>query len=447
MRLGSALLGSLLVLSCGCSSPAGNRLRTGGYTQARAEALSKDEDDLTQGYITDRPAIVAVQNPNLSDGERAEIVSILIGRGAPPDAIDAGGNTVLTWAVRGNNRATVETLLAAGARPDMVNLAGETPMGIAMANGYADIVGLLKSKGASTDVRDNKNQSPYYEAALAGDRAQVDRIYRQGAPVNVKGHSGLEGATLGGHMMLVRHFVEKLGARPANRDAHGQTPATVAGEAGNLEVLKYLVSRGSPVDAGRRTPLMASAAGGHLEVVRWLLDRGASPNSAGGQPSALVYAAVRNQGDVARLLLERGARIPTKLTDDASLRAAGHKTLADELASLGRAEESGSQRLLSAAAYHIAADELDVAAEKYEDKAERERFNRFLMGALVVVGGALQQRQAEVQAKQMAQTQPYSMQAATTSASRAITLPTIRREPWTRSPPAQAPTRRPWAPM
>jgi hypothetical protein len=254
------------------------------------------------------------------------------------------------------------------------------------------------------DLRNNKNQSPYFEAALAGNQNKVDQLFAIGIPVNVMGHSGLEAAIQGGHDELVLHFLEHLGAHASQKNALGETVATLAAEQGNLALLNVLVEHGSPIQAGRRTPLMAASAGGHSKVVAWLLQRGANPNQAvSGQPLPIVYATVRGHKGVVQQLMSEGSHIPLHLTDDAALNALGHQTLAEVLGKRGRLEEGSEQRRLAASAYRAAADELEESAEQYDDEDFSEMMKGFYMGALVVAAEVGQQHQAQMQAKQIAQ--------------------------------------------
>ena len=86
-----------------------------------------------------------------------------------------------------------------------------------------------------------------------------------------------------------------------------------AAEAGDLADLESLVKAGANVNAvigGDGSPLIGAARKGRLDAVRWLLDRGADPNMpVPGDGNPLIGAAAKGHIEVAALLLSRGARI------------------------------------------------------------------------------------------------------------------------------------------
>lgn len=394
---------ALLALTA-CSNSKSYVLSKGNYQEVMAEARSQSKDHLQDRSLTTRPMSSTIFNPNLTQEECAEIVQVLLDMGAPPNIIDGQGNSALIWAAHNRNVETAKTLIRAGANASQVNRSGESPMSIAIGHGDTAMIEAFKSAGATMDVRNNKNQSPYFEVALAGDQNKVDQLFAIGIPVNVMGHSGLEAATQGGHYELVLHFLNHLGAHASQENALGETVATLAAEQGNLVILNVLVEHGSPIQAGRRTPLMAASAGGHSKVVAWLLQRGADPNHAtSGQPMPIVYATVRGHKGVVQQLLSNGSHIPQHLTDDATLNALGHQTLAEVLGKRGRLEEGNKQRRLAASAYRAAADELEETAEQYDDEDFSELMKSVYMGMLVVVADVGQQRQAQMQARQISQ--------------------------------------------
>jgi RNA polymerase sigma factor (sigma-70 family) len=121
--------------------------------------------------------------------------------------------------------------------------------------------------------------APLHAAALAGNRAEVERLLAGGADVNARG-------------------------------PEGRTPVHYAAEAGRLEVVELLVEKRADVnaeDTRRRGPLHLAAQGGHREVAEALLKAGAEVNATdfdGWTPTG--YAVRAKHQDLADLLARSG---------------------------------------------------------------------------------------------------------------------------------------------
>lgn len=89
----------------------------------------------------------------------------------------------------------------------------------------------------------------------------------------------------------------------------------VAAYAGQLAIVKYLVSRG--IDVNRRGGILGggalseAASNGHIEVVQYLLSCGAVMNTTDPRFNPLFSAIYGGHPDIARLLIEKG--IDTKV--------------------------------------------------------------------------------------------------------------------------------------
>jgi len=144
---------------------------------------------------------------------------------------------------------------------------GLTPLHIAAVSGSLSVAQALLDAG-SAQLRDIDGQTPLHAAASAGEAPMAALLIRAGADPNaLDAHAWapLRWAALNGHADVVRVL---LGA-DARADAavEGLTPLSLAGAAGNLEVMAALC------DAGLRDPSAAevAAAAGQASVVAELL--------------------------------------------------------------------------------------------------------------------------------------------------------------------------------
>jgi ankyrin repeat protein len=106
-----------------------------------------------------------------------------------------------------------------------------------------------------------------------------------------------------------------------------------AAEAGDIEQVKLLISKGADVNAKNRigyTPLHHAASGGHSDVVKLLLDCGADINAKGtNQRTPLHYAAEYGDEKTIELLLSKGADINAKDSRNATPLCVAMTSLSD----------------------------------------------------------------------------------------------------------------------
>jgi uncharacterized protein len=100
------------------------------------------------------------------------------------------------------------------------------------------------------------------------------------------------------------------------------TGLMIAAWHGNIPMMELLVRRGADVNKtnqlGERA-LMHASWRGQADAVKWLLAHGARVNSDAMHWSALHYAVFAGRGEVATVLLERGADINARSTNGSSV--------------------------------------------------------------------------------------------------------------------------------
>jgi ankyrin repeat protein len=124
-------------------------------------------------------------------------------------------------------------------------------------------------------------------------------------------------AAKAGNLEQVKQLLAGDRALINTTDEFGRTPLHWACRGVHFEVVKYLVENGadvSAVDVNGIVPLSSVASRAHLEAVTFLIDNGARLNDRDkiSEFTALHYAALKGQAEVARLLVDRGADVEAR---------------------------------------------------------------------------------------------------------------------------------------
>lgn len=236
----------------------------------------------------------------------AQLVKVLLERGAPPDITNHVGATPLLYAV--GNVESVRALLEAASTVNKASKFGTTPLVAAARYPVSsDVVRLLLERGA--DARSKTNA--LREAGSAGDVASFKMLLAAGVrPGNViqpamMGHLEIVGAALEAGADL--QFDGGHAGHALNFALYGQQPA----------IAKLLIERGADLNfrsprGEHQTPPILWAAyneSGDSSVARLMIQKGVDVNMPSflGE-SALDWARARNNKALEKLLLDSGAR-------------------------------------------------------------------------------------------------------------------------------------------
>ena len=220
-----------------------------------------------------------------AEAGHGEVVRLLLGASASPDARNYGGSTPLHLAAAGGHAAAVAALLDHGAKPSLLNEAGDTPLHEAGRGGHLEVARLLLASGADPNAKSSCGGTPLHAAAAAGRRDVAELMLRHGGLANARSTAHAEPwspwdeARKGGHAeladLLLRHGGGDKAAGPI--DIH------TAAERGYEARLELLLGHAPELISSRdllhrRTPLHWAAASGRTSITEQLLARGADPS-------------------------------------------------------------------------------------------------------------------------------------------------------------------------
>lgn len=278
----------------------------------------------------------------------ADLVDRMLGAGGSHiEARDPLGDTALIFAAGFRQTAVVRLLLARGADVHATGAWGATALHHAAENGAPDIAGLLLAAGADAGARDGLGRTALFGlvgGAPAPRSALLRMLLQAGADPAARAADGdavVHHALRNGDGDLARALLDDAGDDAAllrARGRDGDTLLLAAVWGGDLELVYGLLARGADVNASNRhghTPLLLAATLEDEEMAALLRAEGATVGfleavamgdtaaaarlplgystdldaPINGSETPLVFAARRGWTDLARLLLERGARV------------------------------------------------------------------------------------------------------------------------------------------
>jgi hypothetical protein len=243
----------------------------------------------------------------------AEILSMLLERGAKLDVRDAHGHTPLFVAVANKHPDAATRLLERGANPNLAAGNGSTPLLSAVTCGAFELVELLVEHGADVNARTADGSTALAVAKELGWAPSAALLAGHGATdAPPPPTMGIRQAAGEGNLQAVVSWLHHGAYRIPGAPSLEQDLLFAACE-GHLEVARLLLDHGADVNAtdpeSGCTPLIGAALEGHADVVELLLDRGASIDAVTCRgDTALCWAEARGHREVAALLRSRGAR-------------------------------------------------------------------------------------------------------------------------------------------
>lgn len=248
----------------------------------------------------------------------ADLVKLLLDRGANPNITNAAGATPLMWAIP--DLAKVKTLLEHGADVNVKSKNLErTPLLVAASYpGSVEVLKLLLSKGADLHAKDRARMHALGRAVVSSDISVVRFLVESGSDPNEEGYGNNLSRLYARHYLPSIEYLQSKGLKmnpDVLRDAvHWHPP----------QLLEKWIAMGANVNArsGRYqgSALMTASASEQATpaTLRLLLEKGADPNAEdteGERPlDWAIYRADQGKIDVLRqfgAMRGKGARQET----------------------------------------------------------------------------------------------------------------------------------------
>jgi ankyrin repeat protein len=262
-----------------------------------------------------RPSATALAEAAERADEQA--VRALIKAHVDVNAPGSGETSALLWVIRRQNLALAHELIRAGADVNEPNGYGMRPLHLAIDNSDAVMVRLLLQSKADPAAADSTGEPALLRAAKIGNLDVVDALLEAGAAVDAPDpgfqQTPLMAAARGGYAPVVKRLIER-GAQINAQTRTGATPKFLT-PANSKASRGAGIQRGGWPDRGIRepipgakTPLLYAAREGHVEVARLLLDAGARIEQGDADGVTPLLAAVINEhAALASFLIDRGA--------------------------------------------------------------------------------------------------------------------------------------------
>ena len=251
------------------------------------------------------------------------VIQLLLDNGADANITTEYDNTGLMYLARDENDTSdiMELLLRYGARKDQQNDIGQPALFFAAEHGNINNVKTLLKHGANAKIVEADGSNVLMKTIFQNRPAEIVKLLVKHVDINQKNN---EGATaLCAAVAVQRHDLVKLlidNEANVNQYCGTITPLILATDAGNLEIVKYLVDHGADVNAVENddhkwSALIMAAEKGHLDIVKYLVEHGANIeyDAVGDYDIKTIYVTAlsqairRNHIDIVKYLISKGA--------------------------------------------------------------------------------------------------------------------------------------------
>ena len=290
---------------------------------ASEEFTQKDADLIhairSAGPKEYRSALVSGANVNARDAEgmspilmaaiadKPDCIRDLVKHGADVNSADLKGNTPLHIAAGKTYPDTLNALLEYPVDIDVHGSLGRTPLMDAARLGNPEAMKLLIGKGADVNARDAKNRTPLMHAARASknSRESVKLLLENGADPDATDDDSMSAVM---HAAALSHseaalYLLEFYPNFVNDSALGLAILYYAVKGGDLKTASALIDKQVPLNWNTSLALLATKRIQVHGAYRILIRNGLFSL----RRTPLIWAAIENNLEMVKLLVERGA--------------------------------------------------------------------------------------------------------------------------------------------
>uniref|UniRef100_A0A8C9RWG7 Transient receptor potential cation channel, subfamily A, member 1b n=1 Tax=Scleropages formosus TaxID=113540 RepID=A0A8C9RWG7_SCLFO len=242
------------------------------------------------------------------------------------NAQDDQGNTALHWAVKKNQKESCAKLLELGANPNILNNAVMSPLHLAVSLHHNSML-LLSHSCTDVNLEGDLGNTPIILACSVDNCEAISMLFRFGARLchqNKLGHFATHAAAFAGArraMEMVLKIGEEIGYSVEVQlnylDKSNSSPLHLAVHGGNLDVIKFCISKGAKIDlqqCDKSTALHFACTQGAIEEVKLMLAAYSRVEDIinitdGANQTPLHRAMIFDHVQLAELLISKGADI------------------------------------------------------------------------------------------------------------------------------------------